>query len=108
MVSSTGDGAATSNHPLSFRMATIAFLIQNLIVGTMWGSFGVMLTAVEAKTGASREISALGVSLVTLTIAGFAPVAGVLAGKYSLRLLMMAAIALVAAGFAILAFTDSV
>jgi len=47
-------------------MAVIAFLTNNITIGTLWGSFGVLLIAVEKHLGVGRELSTLGVPAVTM------------------------------------------
>lgn len=96
------------NHPLANRMGLLAFLSQTFTFGCMWGTFGVLLVPVEAKLGVTREISSLGVPLVLVSSALLAPVAGILAGKMSLRVLMMIGALLSAAGYTLLAFSHSV
>ena len=100
------DSAAT-NHPLAARMAVIAFINQNITVGCIWGSFSVLLGAVEARLGVGRELSTLAVPVVNLATAALAPVAGVFAVRYSLRSLMLLGTALSVSGFALLASTAS-
>jgi hypothetical protein len=39
--SQQAEGAGT-NHPLALRMAVIAFLTNNIAIGTLWGSFSVL------------------------------------------------------------------
>src|ERR1700722_14939898 len=99
--------SAGSNHPLALRMAAIAFVNQNITVGCIWGSFSVLLGAVEARLGVGRELSTLAVPVVNLATAALAPIAGVLAVRYSLRSLMLLGAALSVAGFAMLALTAS-
>lgn len=99
--------SAGTNHPLAFRMAIIAFLTQNIAIACVWGSYSVLLGAVETRLGVSRELSTLGVPVVSLATALCAPIAGALAAKYSLRLIMVAGASLSVAGFAMLALTSS-
>lgn len=95
------------NHPLARRMAVIAFLTNNITIGTIWGSFSVLLSAVETRLGVGRELSTLGVPVVTLVMAVCAPVVGVIAARCSLRLLMLVGAGLSTAGFALFAATSS-
>lgn len=104
----SGDGEGQGNHPLASRMCAIAFLSYNISLGCMFGSFGVLLKAVEGKFGISRELSSLGMPLVNLGIALMAPVAGVLVGKYSIRLLMLIGAAMSLVAYVILALSSSV
>jgi MFS family permease len=99
--------SAGSNHPLATRMAVISFVNQNITVGCIWGSFSVLLGAVETRLGVGRELSTLAVPVVNLATAALAPVAGALAARYSLRSLMLLGAALSVSGFAVLALTAS-
>lgn len=99
--------SAGSNHPLAPRMAAIAFVNQNITVGCIWGSFSVLLGAVETRLGVGRELSTLAVPAINLATAALAPVAGALAARYSLRMLMLLGAALTVVGFAVLALTES-
>jgi MFS family permease len=100
-------GVQASNPPLAFRMAVIAFLNQNIAVACIWGSFSVLLGAVELRLGVGRELSTLAVPIVNLATAVFAPITGALAAKYSLRLIMLSGSLLSLLGFLVLAFTAS-
>ena len=107
MLAAEQTDAAGSNHPLAPRMAAIAFVNQNITVGCIWGSFSVLLGAVEARLGVGRELSTLAVPVVNLATAALAPIAGALATRYSLRMLMLLGAALSVCGFAVLALTES-
>lgn len=97
-----------TNPPGAVRMAVIAFLSFNLSLGCMFGPFGVLITAIEHRFGVTREISTLAVPVVTFGISLLAPFVGSMAGKVSLRLLMISGALLMSAGFAILAVTHSI
>jgi cyanate permease len=103
----TPDEPLAQNHPLATRMAAISFFAHNLVIGCIFGSYGVLLLAVEARTHLTRDLSSLGISLVLAVIALMAPVFGVLVGKFSLRLLMMLGALMMTAGFVILAVGGS-
>ena len=98
---------AGSNHPLARRMAVIAFLTNNITIGTLWGSFSVLLGTVETRLGVGRELSVLGIPVINLAMAVCAPLVGVIATRYSLRLLMLIGAILSTAGFALLAASSS-
>ncbi len=102
------DDLPQSNHPLAPRILGLAFLSYSITLGCMYGSFGVLLQAVEAKLGVTRELSSLGVPLANVGIAVAAPLAGALAEKYSIRLLMWAGAALNLIAYVILAFSTSI
>ncbi|CAN7385434.1 MFS transporter [Phenylobacterium sp. LjRoot219] len=95
------------NHPAAPRMAAIAFLNQNITLACIWGSFSVVLGAVETRLGVGRELSTLAIPLLNLVTAVLAAMVGVLATRFSLRLVMLAGAALGTAGFALLALTAS-
>ena len=98
---------AGGNHPLARRMAVIAFLTNNITIGTLWGSFSVLLSTVETRLGVGRELSTMGVPVVNLAMAVCAPIVGVIATRYSLRLLMLIGAILSTAGFSLLAASSS-
>lgn len=95
------------NPPLAGRMAAIAFLHYNLTLACIWGSFSVLLSAVEARMGVGRELSTLAVPLLNLATALLAPIVGGLATRISLRLVMLVGAALSVAGFVLLALSHS-
>ncbi|MDF0546104.1 MFS transporter [Sphingobium sp. H39-3-25] len=99
--------AADRNHPLAIRMAAIAFLTNNITVGALWGSFSVLLAAVEMRLGVGRELSTLGIPLVNLVLAISAPFVGVLAARSSLRLVVLCGGALSTGGYLCLALSHS-
>ncbi len=100
--------SATSASRLRFRMGVLAFLSFNLSMGTMWGTFGVLLAAIEAKMSVGREVSTLAGPLVMISAALLAPLAGILAGKLSLRLLLMVGSLMGSAGFVLLALSSNI
>jgi len=99
------DKAVTTNHPLAVRMAAISFLSVNLVIGSIFSSYGVLIAANETRMGITRDLSSLGIPLVLLSVALTAPVFGVLVTKVSIRLLMMIGGLLLAAGFVTVALT---
>lgn len=103
----TAEATPTRNHPLALRMGVIAFLNQNLSIACLFGSFSVLLLAVEARLGIDRKLSVLALPALNLATAVFAPLSGVVAGRYSLRLAMLIGSVLTTAGFALLALTRS-
>jgi MFS family permease len=101
-------GRAQANHPLAWRMCAIAFLSYNVTLGCMFGAFGVLLTAVEAKLHVTRDLSSLGLPLAMLGISATAPFAGILAEKVSIRLLMIVGTLMNCAGYVVLALATSI
>jgi MFS family permease len=99
---------ATANHPAAWRMAGFAFLMHNLMIGCVFGSYGLLIPAIEAKLHLSRDVSSLGIPLVMIMIALGAPLVGSLMGRFSLRWLMLTGALLMTAGFAVLAAGASV
>jgi MFS family permease len=96
------------NHPLAPRMCAIAFLSYNVVLGCLFGSFGVLVPAVEAKMGVNRDLSSVGLPCVLLGLALTAPIAGALANRFSIRLLMLTGALMNLAGYAILAISPSI
>ena len=99
--------SAEKNHPLALRMATIAFIAQNVTLACLFGSFSVLLSGVEKRLGVGREQSTLAVPILALVTAVLAPMVGALAARISLRLVMVVGAAMSVAGFAVLALTSS-
>ena len=92
-----------SNHPRAARMAVIAFLSFNITIGCIYGSFSVLLAAVQTHLGVGPKLSTLGIPAVGLSTALCAPFVGELATRYSLRLVMLVGSLCLVAGFALLA-----
>ncbi len=99
---------AEVSHLLSFRMALLGFISFNLTMASMWGSFGVLMTAIEAKMGVGRQVSSLGAPVVMIAVALLAPLAGAISGRISLRMLMMIGSLMGTAGFALLAVASNI
>ncbi|MBO9725289.1 MAG: MFS transporter [Novosphingobium sp.] len=95
------------NHPLAIRMGVIAGVSHNLVIGTVMGSFGILLASVEQRLDVSAEAAAAGIPLVLVGSSLLAPFVGVLIAKVSLRLLMLAGALLMVGGYFLLAFTQS-
>ncbi len=96
-----------ANHPLAFRMGVIAFLANNITIGTLFGSFSVLLGSVEHRLGVGRELSTLAIPALNLGMAICAPFVGGLAGRLSLRLMMLTGSVFLTAAFLLLATTAS-
>lgn len=95
------------NHPAALRMAIIAAISFNFTIGTIFGSFSVMLHSVEERLHLTVEQSSLGVQLVLVVGSLFAVVAGVLAARFPLRVLMPLGAIVATCGWLLLAFTAS-
>ncbi|MFC0205910.1 MFS transporter [Novosphingobium soli] len=107
MAYDTGPGTEVPNHPLAVRMGVIAGVSHNVVIGTVMGSFGLMLASVEQRLGVSAEQAAAGIPLVLVGSSVLAPFVGVLIAKVSLRLLLLIGALLTVAGYLTLAWTQS-
>jgi MFS family permease len=101
----TSPSSGETNHPLAIRMAVIAFLNMSMATACIFGSFSVLLGAVEARLGVGRELSTLAIPVVSLATAISAPIIGMLAARYSIRLIMLIGTLCSFAGFVVLALT---
>ncbi len=99
--------SAPPNDPRAVRMGAIAWLSHNVIIGSIFGSAGVLLIPLQDRLHISRGLASVGVPMVIVTSAVLASVAGVLAARYSLRRLMALAGALMFLAWLILAFAHS-
>ncbi|MDE8653095.1 MFS transporter [Novosphingobium album (ex Liu et al. 2023)] len=104
IASSAGDAP---NHPLSVRMGVIAFLAHNVIVGSIFGTTGVLLKPMMERLNVSLELASIGAPMVIVGSAVLASVAGVLAARYSLKVLLLGAAIALAAGWLIMGLTAS-
>lgn len=95
------------NHPLAVRMGVIAGVSHNMVIGTIMGSFGLMLASVEQRLNVSGEAAAAGIPLLLVGASVLAPFVGVLVAKVSLRLLLLIGALLTVVGYLTLAFTNS-
>ena len=95
------------NHPLAVRMGVIAGISHNVVIGTIMGSFGVMLASVEQRLHILPEQASAGIPMVLVGASVVAPVAGVILGKFSLRLILLIGALLTGGGFLLLAFSNS-
>ncbi|WP_324696890.1 MFS transporter [Novosphingobium aerophilum] len=107
MAHAPGQSPDIPNHPLAVRMGVIAGVSHNLVIGTVMGSFGIMLASVEQRLGVSAEAAAAGIPLVLVGSCLLAPFVGVLMARVSLRLLLLAGALLTVGGYMMLAFTQS-
>lgn len=97
----------TPNHPLAIRMGIIAWLSQNVIIGSTFGTPGILLRPMQERMGVAPELASMGVPLVILGSAVLASGAGVLASRFSLRSLMAASAIASALAWLLLAFSTS-
>lgn len=88
-------------------MGVIAGVSHNMMIGTVFGSFGLMLASVEQRLGVSAEKAAAGMPLMLVGASVLAPFVGVLIARFSLRLLLIIGALLMVAGYLLLATTQS-
>ncbi|MFM6932344.1 MAG: MFS transporter [Novosphingobium sp.] len=99
--------AEEPNHPQSVRMAVVSFLTFNVVIGSIFGTPGILLKPMAERLGASIEMVSVGPLAVILSSAIFAPIMGSLAVRFSMRSLLTAAALMLSAGWFLLAFTQS-
>ena len=95
------------NHPLAIRMGVIAGVSHNVVIGTIMGSFSVMLQSVEQRLNVKAEAAVLGMPLVLVGGSILAPFVGVLVARFSLRLLLLLGALLTLGGFVTLALSHT-
>lgn len=84
---------------LGWRMLGLAFLAQNLAIGLIFGSFGVLMKPVSEELQASRGLASFGIAAI-LAIMGIAgPLLGWAMRRFGIRDIMSAGAVLMAAGF---------
>jgi MFS family permease len=88
-------------------MGLIAWLSHNVIIGSVFGTPAVLLRPMQERMNVSAELASAGVPLVMIGSAVLASVAGVLAGRFSLRSLMAGSALAAAAAWLLLAFSTS-
>jgi len=88
-------------------MGAIAWLSHNIIIGSIFGTAGVLLIPLQERLHVSRGLASIGVPMVIVGSAVLASVAGVLAGRYTLRRLMAVAGVLMSLAWLIMAFAHS-
>src|ERR1700741_4008550 len=82
--SASSSATDAPNHPLAPRMGVIAWTAHNTIIGSIFGTAGVLLVPMQERLHVSREMASLGTPMVMIGSAVLASVAGVLAGRYAL------------------------
>lgn len=88
-------------------MCAIAFLSAGVSMACMYSTFGVLMAAVEAKMGVTRDLSSLGVPLASLGLSVISPMAGALATRFSIRTLMIAGAVMNVIAYTVLALSSS-
>jgi cyanate permease len=88
-------------------MALIASLTFNIVVGSIFGTAGVLLQPMEQHLGVTTEMASAALLGVLVFGALFAPKIGSLAARRSLRSLVASAALMLSAVWLILAFTKS-
>ena len=104
---SAADDDQAPNDAMAVPMAVIAGLSHNMVVGTIFGSFGVLIASVQDRMGVSLTLAGLGVPMVIIVSSLISPLIGTLARRVSLRLMMLVAALMTCAGFVVLAFATS-
>ena len=99
--------SAPPNDPRAIGMAGLAWLSHNVIIGSIFGTAGVLLIPLQDRLGVSRGAASIGVPMVIVGSAILASVAGVLAGRYTLRRLMAVAGLAMVVAWLIMAFAHS-
>ena len=89
------------------RMGAIAWLSHNVVVGSIFGTAGVLLIPLQDRLHVSRGLASIGVPMVMVGSAVLASIAGVLAARYSLRRLMAVSGVSMSLAWLILAFAHS-
>lgn len=89
-------------------MGVVAFLAHNVIIGSLFGTAGVLLKPLQERLHAPGELVALAMPMVMVGSAVLASVVGVLAARYSLRILLATAATMVVTGWILLAFTTNI
>lgn len=90
-----------------WRMLTIAFFVQNMVPGILFGSFGALILASKAHLATSLSIASLGMGLALLANGCIAPFFARLSARTSLKAVMLAGAGLSMAGYVTLAFADT-
>ena len=106
LAASEGD-SSQPNDPKAIWMALIGLITFNVIVGSIFGSPGVLLKPMAARLGASIEMVSAGSLAVIVSSAIFAPMIGSLAARMSLRVLLICAALMLSAHWFLMAFTQS-
>ena len=99
--------SAGPNDPRAPRMGAIAWLSHNIIIGSIFGTAGVLLIPLQDRLHVSRGLASIGVPMVMVGSAVLASVAGVLAARYSLRRLMAVSGISMSLAWLLLAFAHS-
>ncbi len=99
--------SAPPNDRRAVWMAAIAWLSHNVIIGSIFGTAGVLLIPLQDRLHVSRGLAAIGVPMVVVGSAILASVAGVLAARYTLRRLMAVSGVLMVLAWVIMAFAQS-
>jgi MFS family permease len=88
-------------------MGLVAFLAHNVFIGTIFGTSGVFLRPIAEHLGVTLELASVGMPMVMIGSAVLSSLAGVLAARYSLKLLLFVSAFACSAGWALLGFTSS-
>lgn len=106
-INPAGKAGDQPNHPLAGRMALIAGLSNNIIIGSLMGSFGIFLASVQLHLDVELEQASVGMMVMLVGASALAPIIGVMIARYSLRALLITGTVMMVLGFLILGFTTS-
>ncbi len=95
------------NDPKAVWMALIGFVTFNVVIGSIFGSPGVLLKPMMARLDATNPMISAASLAVIVSSAIFAPMIGSLAVRHSLRLIVGAAAVMLSAAWLVIAFTHS-
>ena len=90
------------------RMIAIALACQNAASGFAIGSVGPMVATYEAELHVTRSLSTAGMPMMLGAMALMAPMVGKLVHRFPLRVIMTTGALVMAAGFVLLAFAQSI
>lgn len=108
MIATSSESAQEApNHPLAVRMGVIAWLSHNVLIGSIFGTAGILLKPMQERLQVTPELASAGVPMVIIGSAILASVAGVLASRFSLRSLIAGSALASALAWLLLAFTTS-
>ncbi|WP_066967525.1 MFS transporter [Rhizorhabdus dicambivorans] len=93
---------------LRWRMAALAFLAQNVGLGMVLSSFGILLPRICEDLGASRAAAAVAVSIFMMMFGLVSPLVGLGLARFPLRLFMSGGAALCAIAMAAAAFATDI
>ena len=107
MAVTTAPVSEAPNHPSALAMGVVAFTAHNVIVGSIFGTTGVLLKPMAERLDVTLEMASAGAPMVIVGSAVLSSVAGVLAGRFTLRVLLLVSALVMALGWFLLGATQS-